>query len=239
MEHFAPYSLTHLLTVVVSAAVCLVLWRLAASPAIEPRVRRWWVRGLFLVQGANVLYFATRQPFDWAVALPLQVCDIMGWVAAWSLSTDRRLPRTMLIFAGLLLCGQAFVTPTLTEGPSTLRFWLFFATHLQVVASAFYELVVRGYRPDVRDAARAWGVMFLYAMLMVPLNMATGWNYGYVGPSRPGAFTAIDVLGPWPFRLVVMGVILAAASLILVAVVRAALALSKRRSPNTPSTLST
>lgn len=239
MEHFAPYSVTHLLTVVVSAAICLLIWRLAASPTTEPLVRRWWIRGLVVVQSANVIYFATRQPFDWGVALPLQVCDIMGWIAAWSLSTDRRLPRTMLVFAGLLLCGQAFVTPTLTQGPSTLRFWLFFATHLQVVASAFYELLIRGYRPDLRDAARAWGVLFLYAMVMVPLNLATGWNYGYVGPSRPGAFTAIDVLGPWPFRLVVMGVILAAASILLVLSIRACHALSKRRSPDTPSTLST
>lgn len=239
MQHFAPYSPTHLLTVVVSAAIAVALWRLARAPDREPAVRRLWIRGVFVVQTANVVYFASRQPFDWGVALPLQVCDIMGWVAAWSLSTDRRLPRTMLVFAGILLCGQAFVTPTLVEGPTTLRFWLFFATHLQVVASALYELFIRGYVPTARDAAAAWGVLFAYAMLMVPLNLVTGWNYGYVGPGRPGAFTAVDVLGPWPFRLVVMGVVLAAASLLLVAVVRVGVRLLNRRPAHGPSTLTT
>ncbi|MEI7657768.1 MAG: TIGR02206 family membrane protein [Phycisphaerae bacterium] len=237
MQHFAPYSMTHLLTVVACAVICLAIWRLASAPDREPGVRRWWIRGIIVVQAANAIFFATHQPFDWAVALPLQVCDIVGWVAAWSLATDRRLPRTILVFAGLLLCGQAFVTPTLSEGPATLRFWLFFATHLQVVASAFYEVIIRGYTPSLRDAAAAWGVLFAYAMLMVPLNLATGWNYGYVGPGRPGAFTAIDVLGPWPFRLLVMGVILAGGELGLVAAIRFALPLLHRRPVHGPSTL--
>jgi len=239
MEHFTPYSPAHAVVVASCAVICATLWRAAANARREATVRRWWVRGILLVQSLNVLYFATIDPLDWAAALPLQVCDLMGWVAAWSLTTDRRLPRTMLVFAGLLLCGQAFITPTLTQGPATLRFWLFFACHLQIVASAFYELVIRGYTPGMLDAAKAWVVMFVYALLMVPLNLATGWNYGYVGPDRPGAFTAIDVLGPWPFRLVIMGAVLAVAFPLLVLIVRTAARLLARRSPDTPSTLST
>lgn len=238
MERFSPHSVTHLLTIVASVAAGLVIWRLASRPALEPLVRRWWIRGLLAVQAANVIYFAARQPLDWSVALPLQVCDIMGWMAAWSLATERRLPRTMLVFAGLLLCGQAFITPTLTEGPGTLRFWLFFTTHFQVVVSAFYELVIRGYAPTFRDAAHAWLALFLYAMVMVPLNLATGWNYGYVGPGRPGAFTAIDVLGPWPWRLVPMGIIIAIGAAALVVAVRAARTLLRRRHAGHPTTLS-
>ena len=237
MEHFAPYSTTHLLTVVVCIGLGLWIWRMAANAEVEPMVRRAWVRAVLIVQSINVLYFALRQPFDWASALPLQVCDVMGWVAAWSLSTDRRLPRTMLVFAGLLLCGQAFVTPTLAEGPATLRFWLFFASHFQIVASAFYELLVRGYAPTMRDAANAWCVLLAYAALMVPLNLVTGWNYGYVGPTNPGAFTAIEILGPWPLRLVTMGVVVAAGSTLLVLSVRAVGTMMRRRRRSHPSTL--
>jgi len=238
METFAPFTPTHAITFAVCTAIGVLLWRLGARRAFEPRVRRAWVACIFAVQTANVLYFLLQKPLDWGMALPLHVCDLMGWVAAWSLLTNQRLVRTVLVYAGLLLCGQAFLTPTLTKGPGTLRFWLFFATHLQIVASAFYELLVRGYVPSMRDAAKAWVVMFCYMLVLLPLDVATGWNYGYVGPSSPAAPTAIDLLGPWPWRIGWMGVIVATGFTALTLLLRPGLAWFVRRGLVSGSTLS-
>lgn len=181
------------------------------DPRRERSVRRSWVLAIVVLQMVNIVYFLRDWPPDWSVALPLHVCDLMGWVAAIALMQDRRLPRSCVVFIGLVLCSNAFATPTVTMGPSTLRFWLFWGTHLQIIGSGFYELVVRGYRPRARDAANVFGVLVLYAAVMVPLNLATGWNYGYVGPGKPGTPTIVDVLGSWPGRLVVMAVIVSGA----------------------------
>ncbi|MCX5688554.1 MAG: TIGR02206 family membrane protein [Planctomycetota bacterium] len=207
MDTFAPFTLTHAATVAVCSLIIVALCLAGRNPRREPAVRRIWVRGIVMLQIANIIYFASKTPLDLSVALPLHVCDLMGWVAAWSLSTNRRVVRASLVFIGLVLCNNAFATPILTEGPATFRFWLFFGTHLQIIGSGLYEIFVRGYRPSARDAANVFGVLVVYAAVMVPLNLATGWNYGYVGLGKPGTPTIVDVLGHWPGRLLVMAVI--------------------------------
>ena len=207
METFAPFTLTHAATVAVCAGITAALCIAGRDPRREPEVRRLWVCGIVLLQIVNIIYFASKTPLDLSVALPLHVCDLMGWVAAWSLSTNRRVVRASLVFIGLVLCSNAFATPILSEGPATFRFWLFFGSHLQIIGSGIYEMVVRGYRPTARDAANVFAVLVAYAAVMVPLNLATGWNYGYVGQGKPGTPTIVDVLGNWPGRLLVMAVI--------------------------------
>lgn len=207
METFSAFTLTHAAAVVVCASITVALCLAGRNPEREPEVRRWWVRGIILLQIVNMIYFAWDWPPDLGIALPLHVCDLMGWTAAWSLSTNRRIVRASLVFIGLVLCSNAFATPIISEGPATLRFWLFFGTHLQIVGSGIYEMAVRGYRPSARDGANVFAVLVAYAAIMVPLNMATGWNYGYVGQGKPGTPTIVDVLGNWPGRLLVMAVI--------------------------------
>ena len=46
---------------------------------------------------------------------------------------------------------------------------------------------------------------------MLPLDIAFGWNYGFVGPDKPEVRTIVDVLGPWPERVAVIVAIVAAA----------------------------
>lgn len=36
------------------------------------------------------------------------------------------------------------------------------------------------------------------------LNAITGWNYGFVGAGKPGQPSPIDVLGPYPLRVLWM-----------------------------------
>jgi uncharacterized membrane protein YwaF len=40
-----------------------------------------------------------------------------------------------------------------------------------------------------------------YVILILPLNIIFGWNYGYIGNLKPTATTIIDALGAWPQRL--------------------------------------
>jgi hypothetical integral membrane protein (TIGR02206 family) len=206
---FVPFSAMHALAVGVSAMVIITLcvW----GRRDDRRAVTAWLVGILLVQSVNVIYFALVQPLDWSVALPFQLCDLMGWIAGLALAARWSWARTASVYIGLCLCSQAFVTPTLTEGPHSIRFWLFFATHVQIVGSGLYEIIVRGYQLTFRNAGTALGLMVLYALLFVPVNVLTGWNYGFVGPSRPAAPTVIDALGPWPQRLLWMFVIVAGA----------------------------
>jgi uncharacterized membrane protein YwaF len=40
--------------------------------------------------------------------------------------------------------------------------------------------------------------------IVLPLDLAFDWNYGFVGPGKPEARSIVDALGPWPERLAVI-----------------------------------
>jgi uncharacterized membrane protein YwaF len=74
-----------------------------------------------------------------------------------------------------------------------------------------YDVFGRGYRPSWRDYGLACAAAAAYAAIVLPLDLAFGWNYGFLGPSKPETPSIVDLLGPWPQRLVPILAIVAAA----------------------------
>jgi len=85
-----------------------------------------------------------------------------------------------------------------------MRFWFFWAPHFVIVGGAVYDVAARGYRPTWRDFRVATVAGVVYAALVLPFNLLTDLNYGYVGESAPGQPSLVDALGPWPGRVGVM-----------------------------------
>ncbi len=151
---------------------------------------------------------------DWREGMPLQLCDVAGLIGPIALLTASRWLRATLYFWGLTLSMQGFLQPVLRAGPADVEYWGFWLAHTIIVGSALYDVVVgtakgRGepvrFRPMLSDLGRAVASSFLYLGLVMPLNVARGFNYGYVGNS-PIEETPklITHLGPWPWRVVVM-----------------------------------
>jgi hypothetical integral membrane protein (TIGR02206 family) len=109
-----------------------------------------------------------------------------------------------MYFWGIGLCTQGFLTPDLQDGPAKVGFWGFWLAHYSIVGGAIYDVAARGYRPIWHDYRLALGAGAVYIALILPLDIALGVNYGYVGRSTPGQATLVDVLGPWPWRVAVM-----------------------------------
>ena len=74
--------------------------------------------------------------------------------------------------------------------------------------------VVRHAGPRISSSLRDFftaSVAAAYVAIVLPIDLATGWNYGFVGPGRPEVPTIVDLLGPWPLRLVFIAAIAAGA----------------------------
>ncbi len=147
-------------------------------------------------------YFLLPANFGWGISLPLQLCDLANLAAALALLTGRRTFRVLLHFWAFGLSTQAFLTPTVSVGPSGFYFWLFWAYHFAVVGTAIYDVVVRRFRPQWRDCFFAIAFTAAYVVAVFLLNIAIDSNYGYVGKNQPGSTTVITLLGPWPLRVV-------------------------------------
>lgn len=151
----------------------------------------------------NTYYLAPSQ-FSWSVSLPLHVCDLIGLFAALAMITANKQMRALLYFTSISLTTQALITPAGVQDPASLRFWLYWTMHGGILAAAFFDLLVCAYRPSLRDLLFVIMCTVVYVGLMFPINVWFGWNYGYIGAAKPDQSTLIDILGPWPARVLVI-----------------------------------
>ncbi len=204
---FTPWSLTHALVLTCMAlAICVgVRWR-ATRRTPEHRTQVDRAIGALLL-GLWILingWYVWPGHFVLAQSLPLHICDLVSLWAPLALLTNSRPARSLLYFWGIALCSQAYVTPTLTEGPALPAFWLFWGAHFIILFGVAYDLWARFFRPTQADLRLAVIASLFYAACIVPFDMISGTNYGYLGPSQPEQPTLIDYLGPWPVRVPVM-----------------------------------
>lgn len=182
--------------------------RRAKDPRPVERAVGWAYVAAWLTTYGFLLFPPLHEP---AKTYPLQLCHLAAIAAAALLITRREWLRPLVYFWGLALSTQALVTPSLTEGPAIYPFWFFWTTHGLILGTALYDVLALGYRPDWRGYRMACAAAAAYVAVVLPLDLVFGWNYGFVGPSKPEVRTIVDALGPWPERLALIVGIVAAA----------------------------
>jgi len=196
-----------------SVAVCVALiafiawlgcyWR-KSGPTAETKLRRSLGWFNIFVYVAYLAWLWQPRNFTWERSLPLEFCDMGMLVAAGALLLHVRWLRGLLYFWATVFTFQAYLTPVLRQGLGTPDFWLFWGAHLGIEAAAVYDLTAGQFRPSFDDTIRSYVLSFYYAAAMMILDVLTGWNYGYVGPSKPSTITIIDALGEFPLRVLWM-----------------------------------
>jgi hypothetical integral membrane protein (TIGR02206 family) len=216
---FTAFGAMHL----VAAGACTALLVVGAwcarglrGRAREPGVR--WALAIF----ALAYWIAYNTWWNWGgldprTGLPLQACDISGLIAPFALLTQNRTLRATLYFWAFGFATQAFIQPSLTVGPAFILFWAFWIAHTLILASALYDLVVLGLRPDWSDYGRALLAGAVWAAVVIPVDLMLGANYGFIGNPPPDIAMppAVLALGPWPQRLLVMAALAALGFLLL------------------------
>jgi hypothetical integral membrane protein (TIGR02206 family) len=207
VEAFQSFSVQHVVTVVALAlAIAGMCWtgrRLHGTPA----GRRYEIGLSAFVWAIWLGYLAyTFIEFRWdpRYALPLQMCDLVAVVAALVFVRPTRELQSLAYFWGLALSTQALITPDLAGGPDSLAFWWFWLYHLFVVGAGVYVVAVQGFRPQWRDLRFALLIGILYAAVIFTIDAVFDVNYGYLGRATPTRPTLLDVLGAWPWRVLVM-----------------------------------
>ena len=198
---FIRFSVVHALAVSVSlACIALVVASgrrgRAVEPAREQTVRKAWIACIIVVQVFTQVWLNRPEAFSLQKSLPLYTCDIVPWIGLAALLRPTRFNLSLSYFWGFGLSTWAFILPALDEGPAGMRFWLFWAGHMQILVTAAYLCFVDGYRPRAGDFGIAMQWTVVYAALVVPLDILLDADYGYFGST-----SVIDALGPWPERI--------------------------------------
>lgn len=217
---FEPFSLLH-----AAALLSIAVVTIAAIRTVRRGGRAGGARSTERAIGAAFIVVWCAMHGWWLLpprlnpltTLPLQMCHWTALVSGLYLVT--RAPRlaALLYFWGLGLCTQALITPALEDGPATHVFWYFWLSHGMIVGVAAYALAVHGFRPAWRDWRFACAAAGVYAAVAIAVDLATGANYGFLGPSKPALPTIVDALGPWPLRLpIIFAIVVGMMALLMV-----------------------
>ena len=221
MESFRPFSFAHACALLCLAALIALAiavgrkhrdtYEQSAPTNFERRLAYANIAVWIAAHG----WWQLPARFDPVTTLPLQMCHITSLIASAVLLTRNHKLRAILYFWAFALCTQAIITPSLIDPPSSPVFWSFWFLHGFVMMTAIHDIAVNGFRPTWRDYGIACTASATYVAVVLPINIALGANYGFVGKSKPLNPSIVDLLGPWPGRLLII-VPLAALAMLLV-----------------------
>lgn len=145
--------------------------------------------------------------FDITEDLPLQLCNILPLLMIIGLVYRSRLILSVIFFWMLAGTAQANITPTLFNTfphYEAIRYW---AIHVGLPVLAVYSFYVLDYRYTMYDAVRSAFGLNVLAAIIYPINLALGANYLYLN-AKPPAGTIYDLLGPWPWYIISLEVLM-------------------------------
>ena len=212
-EHFHPFTTLHFaalfVCVALSVSIALLAPRIRQGNRSRQSGRRFLAIGNLVIWTIACGFWFFPGYFRIDQSLPLHFCNLANLIAAAAVGFRWRIAQSLLYFWTFALCIWAFLTPFLMVGPAHPWFWVFWLYHLFIPLATSWILSVDRFRPGLSDLKSAILVTFLYTGFLALLNALTGWDYGFVGPGKPGQPSLIDVLGPYPLRLVWMTLIAA------------------------------
>lgn len=146
-------------------------------------------------------------------SLPLHLCTLSVPLAAVMLVTRNRILFEILYFWGFTAAVIAMLTPDLVGngyGFPHFRYWIFFTSHGAILLAVVFAANAFDYRPTWRSVVRVVIITNLYLIVVGMVNWITGGNYVYVA-RKPEFASPIDLLGPWPWYIIPLQLIGAAA----------------------------
>ena len=203
---FVLFGPAHLagLAVVIVLNLAIVHYRRRFSPG-QRRTLRYVLAAVLLINESlwHVWNWTTGQ---WTIQtmLPLHLCSLLVFLSAYLLVSGSYSIYEFVYFLGIAGASQALLTPDAgIYGFPHFRFFQVMVSHGAIVTTAIYMSVVEGYRPTWRSIGKVILVGNLYLLLVGGINGLLGSNYLFIA-RKPETASLLDVLGPWPWYILVM-----------------------------------
>jgi hypothetical integral membrane protein (TIGR02206 family) len=145
-------------------------------------------------------YVLANHSWSAAFSLPVQLCDVGGFVAAAALLWRLPLLVEIAYFWGIGGTLQALLTPDLRDRFPSFPYLQFYATHDLVVLAAVFLVIGLGLRPRAGSVLRMFLLTLAFAGLIGLIDLLSGGNYMYLR-QVPAHASLLSLLGPWPWYI--------------------------------------
>ncbi len=204
-ELFGPAHLVAL-GIVVLIILALPYFRDHSTP--RDRTTFHYTLAAILLVNESLWHLWNYTTGQWTIQtmLPLHLCSVLVWVSAYMLVVKNYSIYEFAYFMGIAGAMQALLTPDVGKyGFPHFRFFQTFISHGSIITAAVYMTVVEGYRPTWKSLQRVIVYGNLYLLVVGVINYLIGSNYLFI-MHKPETASLLDVLGPWPWYILVMEV---------------------------------
>jgi len=204
----SPSHLAALAVTVVTIAVLVPLARLRPGSWVTVIS---WLLAIFLVVNEIVYQIYQVDNGTWNVnhSLPLYLCDIGAFVAAFALVRPRPILVEITWFWAIAGALQGIITPDHVIVFPSYDWLEFYGDHIGVVLAAVFLVVGRRLYPQPRAMLRVIVVSVVVLVLVGIVDALTDANYDFLRFPSPGSIQSL--LGPWPWYILgttVVGLVL-------------------------------
>src|SRR2546422_6376394 len=161
-------------------------------------------------------YVVANRTWSAASSLPVQLCDVAGFVAAAALLWRQILLVEVAYFWGLGGTLQAVLTPDLKDHFPSFPYLQFYVTHDLVILAALFLVFGLALQPRPGAVRRTFVLTVVFAIVVGLIDLATGGNYMYLR-QVPASGSLLDLMGPWPWYIAAGAVLTLVALAILYA----------------------
>ena len=209
-SEFVQFSPAHL-TVIVLLVVVSVAISAAVRCSHSEKVKKGicWTLVVILLGGEWFKYVFTLTQYgsDYFLhsSLPLHVCGIAVYLTAYMLITKRQGVFEVVYFWALGGTTQAILTPAVTAGFPSYRFFQFFLEHSAVIVAVCIAAFGLKMRPRLKGLWVTYALSWLLVFVVGGLNALLGTNYMYLcGP--PAGISPFYFL-QWPWYILFQSVL--------------------------------
>jgi len=169
-------------------------------------------------------YVVANRTWSAAASLPVQLCDVAGFVAAAALLWRQLVLVEVAYFWGLGGTLQAVLTPDLKDQFPSFPYLQFYVTHDLVILAALFLVFGLALQPRPGAVRRIFVLTVAFAIVVGLIDLATGGNYMYLR-QVPVSGSLLDLMGPWPWYIAAGAVL----TLVVLAILDAPFRLSRLR----------
>ena len=217
-EHILPLAIL----VVVAVPLCVAARRAAGR----------WIDAVAAIIALTLVvaelswqpYVVANKTWSAAASLPVQLCDVAGFVAAAALLWRQLILVEVAYFWGLGGTLQAVLTPDLKDHFPSFPYLQFYVTHDLVILAALFLVFGLALQPRPGAVRRIFVLTVVFAIVVGLIDLATGGNYMYLR-QVPASGSLLDLMGPWPWYIAT-GALL---TLVVLAILNAPFRLSRLR----------
>lgn len=192
----------HLMFLLYSVILYIILLYLPGFIGISKQTIRkifaWLVLAGKVTELIYQFFFLPSVP--WVHHLPLHLCDIAHILSIIMLFTGSKRIFEILYFwsIGAVIAN---ITPEIGAQATLVRKLFFFSNHTFIVLAVGLMERYYDFRPRFRTILKAWGILVVYALPIIPLNLVLKTNFLFLR-NKPAGGSAMDYLGPWPYYIV-------------------------------------